>query len=86
MFEFTCQITMRQITASFSLLTLFLSLIDPASAGERQGVPGRRVGGGTRFTQPKVKQSPSRQARLAAMSFASRANLPISLKLKAIYG
>lgn len=77
--------SMRQITLGFSLLALVLSSAEPVLAG-RDGVPGRRVGGGTRFTQPKIKISPSQQARLSAMTFASRSKLPIALKLKAIYG
>ena len=76
---------MRQITIGFSLLALFLSCAEPAMAG-KDGVPGRRIGGGTRFTQPKLKQEPSQTNRLAALSFASRNNLPIAFKLKAIYG
>lgn len=75
---------MRQLTIGFSLLALFISISEPVLA--REGVPGRRVGGGTRWTAPKLKPTPSQQNRLNAMAFASRANLPIALKLKAIYG
>lgn len=75
----------RQITIGFSILALMFSIAEPALAG-REGVPGRRVGGGSRWTQPKLKSSPSTQSRLTAMSFASRNNLPLALKLKAIYG
>lgn len=76
---------MRQITIGFSLLALFLSVAEPAFAG-RDGFPGRRVGGGSRYTsQPKLKQAASATTRLTALAFASRANLPTALKLKAIY-
>jgi hypothetical protein len=76
---------MRQITIGFSILALFFSVVEPAFAG-RDGVPGRRVGGGSRWTQPRTKQSASAQTRLTAMAFASRNHLPVALKLKAIYG
>jgi hypothetical protein len=76
---------MRHITIGLSILALLFSIAEPAFAG-REGVPGRRVGGGSRWTQPKVKQSVSAQTRLTAMTFASRNNLPVALKLKAIYG
>jgi hypothetical protein len=72
---------MRQLTISISLLALLLWSASPALAG-REGVPGRRVGGGTRWTTPRVKSSPNLQGKLSAMSFASRAKLPMSLKLK----
>lgn len=75
---------MRQLTIGFSLLALLFTVVEPAFAG-RDGVPGRRVGGGSRWTQPKTK-SPSAQTRLNAMTFASRNHLPVALKLKAIYG
>lgn len=76
---------MRQITIGVSILALIFAIAEPVCAG-KQGVPGRRVGGGTRWTQPKPNLTTSVQTRLNAMSFASRTNLPISLKLKAIYG
>ncbi|MBW4696004.1 MAG: hypothetical protein KME27_30175 [Lyngbya sp. HA4199-MV5] len=76
---------MRQLMIGFSLLALMLSLASPAKA-DRDGVPGRRVGGGTRWTAPWLKQTPSFQHKLSAMAFASRTGLPLSLKLKAIYG
>lgn len=76
---------MRQLIIGFSLFALMLSFANPAKA-EREGVPGRRVGGGTRWTAPWPKQTPSLQNKLSAMAFASRAGLPLSLKLKAIYG
>lgn len=75
---------MRQLTIGFSILALLFAVVEPAFAG-RDGVPGRRVGGGSRWTQPKAK-SPSAHTRLTAMTFAARNNLPIALKLKAIYG
>jgi hypothetical protein len=77
---------MRQITIGFSLLAFFFSITEPAFAG-RDGFPGRRVGGGSRHTnQPKLKQTASSTTRLTALAFASRNNLPMALKLKAIYG
>ena len=76
---------MRQLTIGVSLLALILSLASPAKA-ERQGVPGRRVGGGTRWTAPRIKQSPSMQSKITAMAFASRNRLPFALKLKVLYG
>ncbi|UIE38966.1 hypothetical protein [Leptodesmis sichuanensis] len=75
---------MRQITIGFSLLALFVSITEPAFAG-RDGFPGRRVGGGSRYTQPKFKPSPSAATRLTALAFASRGNLPMALRLKALY-
>jgi hypothetical protein len=75
---------MRQITIGLSIVALLFSVVEPAFAG-RDGVPGRRVGGGSRWTQPKSKQSPTAHTRLTAMTFASRTHLPIALKLKAIY-
>ena len=75
---------MRHITVGLSLLALIFAIAEPALAG-RDGVPGRRVGGGSRWTQPKTKASPSAHTRLQAMSFASRTRLPIALRLKAIY-
>jgi hypothetical protein len=77
--------SMRQLTIVFSLLALFFSAIEPSFAGG-DGVPKRRVGGGTRWTQPNPKQFPSAQSQLSAMTFASRNKLPIALKLKVIYG
>ncbi len=77
---------MRHITIGFSLLALFVSVTEPAFAG-KDGLPGRRVGGGSRYTsQPKLKQSASAATRLTALAFASRGNLPVALRLKAIYG
>ncbi len=76
---------MRHITIGFSLLALFISIAEPAFAG-RDGFPGRRVGGGSRYTsQPKLKQSASAATRLTALAFASRGNLPMALRLKALY-
>lgn len=76
---------MRQFTIGFSLFALMLSFASPAKAG-RDGVPGRRVGGGTRWTAPQLKQPPSMQGKLSAMVFASRSRLPIALKLRVLYG
>ncbi len=75
---------MRKVTIGLSIFALLFAISEPALAG-RDGVPGRRVGGGSRWTQPKIKASASVQTRLTAMSFASRNNLPMALKLKAIY-
>ncbi|HEY9655700.1 MAG TPA: hypothetical protein V6C50_09420 [Crinalium sp.] len=77
---------MRQLTACFSLLTLMLSLATTATAADREGVPGRRVGGGTRWTAPRLKPPHSMQGKISAMAFASRTGLPMSLRFKAIYG
>lgn len=76
---------MRYLTVGFSLLAILFSAAEPSFAG-RDGVPSRRVGGGTRWTQPKLKQSPSAHAKLSAMAFASRNKLPIAFRLKTIYG
>jgi hypothetical protein len=75
---------MRRLAISFSLFALVLSLAAPAKAA-REGVPGRRVGGGTRWTTPRIKQPPSMQGKLSAMAFASRTRLPIALRLNALY-
>lgn len=75
---------MRRITLGLFIVALMVALTEPAIAG-RQGVPGRRVGGGTRWTAPRLKQPPTPQAKLNAMMFASRVNLPPSLRLKALY-
>lgn len=75
---------MRQLAISISLLTVFLAFSETALA-EREGVPGRRVGGGTRWTASRYKRTVSMQAKLSAMAFASRAQLPKSLKVKALY-
>lgn len=74
---------MRQITIGVSLFALLVSSANPAMA-DREGVPGRRVGGGTRWTAPRTKQSASLHNKLSAMSFASRNHLPLALKFKAI--
>lgn len=76
---------MRYLTVGFSLLAILFSTAEPSFAGGN-GVPRRRVGGGTRWTQPQLKQLPSAHSKLSAMAFASRNNLPIAFKLKAIYG
>ncbi|MEX0272363.1 hypothetical protein AB3R30_24925 [Leptolyngbyaceae cyanobacterium UHCC 1019] len=76
---------MRHLTIGLSLLAILFSTAEPSFAG-KDGVPSRRVGGGTRWTQPKSKQFPSAHSKLSAMTFASRNNLPIALRLKAIYG
>lgn len=75
---------MRHITIVISLVIVFFASIEPAIAG-KQGVPGRRVGGGTRWTTPPLKQAASPQRKLSAIAFASRNNLPISLRFKALY-
>jgi hypothetical protein len=79
---------MRQVAIGFSILALAISAAQPvfASAPEKSdGVPGRRVGGGTRWMAPRPKSTISFHNRLSAMSFASRTHLPTNLKLKAIY-
>lgn len=75
---------MRQITIGFSLFALVVSLGKPALA-EKEGVPGRRVGGGTRWSEPRLKPAPTMQTKLAAVTFASRCRLPKELKIKAMY-
>ncbi len=42
---------MRQVAITSSVLLLLLSAAVPVLAEQRQGVPGRRVGGGTRLYQ-----------------------------------
>jgi hypothetical protein len=42
---------MRQVAITSSVLLLLLSVTAPVLAEQRQGVPGRRVGGGTRLHQ-----------------------------------
>lgn len=69
-------------TIGLSLFALVASFADPAIS--KEGVPGRRVGGGTRWTLPQPKQPVSLQSKLSAIAFASRTHLP--LKLEPIYG
>ena len=83
---------MRQLAIGFSLLALLLLAVAPARAEEgREGVPGRRVGGGTRwgyqsYGQAVLRNQPRVLSRkLSAMSLASRTRLPQELKLRALY-
>jgi len=76
---------MRQFTLAVSLIALFASFAEPAQAG-KEGVPGRRTGGGTRLTQSRIKVAKKPVTRFQALTFASRTNLPTSLKIKALYG
>lgn len=76
---------MHRLTIGCSILALVLTVTEPALAG-KEGVPGRRVGGGSRWTQPRLMPSRTSQTRLTALSFAARNHLPMSLKLKALYG
>ncbi len=75
---------MRRITIGLSLIALIVSLAEPAIAG-RQGVPSRRVGGGTRWSAPRPNPTVAVQNKLGALAFASRNNLPTALKLKAMF-
>ncbi len=70
-----------------SLVAVLFSQILPATAGQsREGVPGRRSGGGTRWTAPKAKQATLLRHKFAASTFASRTQLPMNLRLKAFFG
>jgi hypothetical protein len=78
---------MRQMTIGFSLIALILFLAEPALAG-RQGVPGRRVGGGTRWSAPhsNLKSTLALQEKLGTLALSPRDKLPLSQYVKAIYG
>ena len=77
----------RQIATVVSLVAFFLSYMAPASAKDNpNGIPGRRTGGGTRWTMPNPKQAVSLRNRFTALTFASRSHLPVNLKLKALFG
>ena len=77
----------RRIATFVSLTALLLSYIAPAAAkNDPNGIPGRRTGGGTRWTVPNPKQTISLRNKLSAMTFASRNHLPMDLKLKALFG
>jgi hypothetical protein len=80
-------LAMRHITIGLSIIAILLTLTEPALAS-REGVPGRRVGGGTRWGHNKPTKSKVAlfQGKVSALSFASRTNLPMALKLKAVYG
>lgn len=54
-------------------------------AKNREGVPGRRSGGGTRWTVTTSSTTASLRNRLAALAFASRTHLPSNLKVKALF-
>ena len=85
---------MRQCAIGVSLLVILLAAAAPALAEDgRDGVPGRRVGGGTRWTHQQHRQAAAFQKRpsalqrkLSAMAFASRTYLPRELKLRVLYG
>ena len=84
---------MRQFTIGVSLLALCLATVAPVRADEgREGIPGRRVGGGTRWTQQQYRhtvlqsQRATLQRKLDAMAFASRTHLPQELRLRVLYG
>jgi len=61
---------MRHFTIGISLLALLISVATPAIA--KEGVPGRRVGGGTRWTAPRSNPGATLHTKLSAMAFASR--------------
>jgi acid phosphatase class B len=73
---------MRKITLALSLVAIFTSLAEPAAAG-KEGLPGRRSGGGTRFTQSRQKITIKTSNRLYTLTFASRNRVPMSLRIKA---
>lgn len=76
---------MRQLTLALSVITILISLVEPAYAG-KQGLPGRRSGGGTRVTQSRQKMMIKTSNRLHTLAFASRNRVPILLRIKALYG
>lgn len=76
---------MRLLTIGFSLTAVILAFSDPAVA-VKEGVPGRRVGGGTRWTAPRPRQATSLHNKLSVMSVASRAHLITCVKLEILYG
>jgi hypothetical protein len=84
---------MRHFAIGVSLLALLLATVAPARSEEgREGVPGRRVGGGTRWAHQQQKrailhnQPSSLHRKFSAMAFASRTQLPQELKLRILYG
>ena len=76
---------MRQVTAVCALAIFLLSIAEPAMAAPKKGVPGRRLGGGTRWSGPRIKQAVSLRGKLSAMAFASRTRLPMEVRVKALY-
>jgi len=78
---------MLRITMIVSLVAIVFAQMLPVKAAEsREGVPGRRSGGGTRWTAPKANKVASLRQKFAAATFASRAHLPLNLRLKAFFG
>lgn len=77
--------TMRQLTLTLLLVALVTSFSQPAQA-TKEGLPSRRTGGGTRFSQPRQQTSTKVSQRFHALAFASRTNLPTVLRVRAIYG
>jgi hypothetical protein len=61
---------MRRVMIVFSSITLLVSLMEPSLA-QRPGVPGRRVGGGSRWTQPNLEPSANHQAMFSKISFGT---------------
>jgi hypothetical protein len=75
---------MRRLTLAISLIAIFTSLTEPASAG-KEGLPGRRSGGGTRLTHSRQKITIKSSNRLHTMAFASRNRVPLALRIKALF-
>ncbi len=71
---------MRQITIFLSISAFMVAMAEPAMAG-RKGVPGRRVGGGTRVTAPLIQELSSVQSELSPAAFASGKNLSTTFGL-----
>ena len=78
---------MKWSTTLALLTVLFVSQSLPTSAQEgREGVPGRRSGGGTRWSDQYHGRSALMKMRFAATMFAVRANLPMQFRLGAFFG
>jgi hypothetical protein len=75
---------MRQLTLVFSVVALVTSLSQLAQA-TKEGLPGRRTGGGTRFSQAQQQTNTKVSQRFHALAFASRTNLPTALRVRVIY-
>ncbi len=69
---------MRRITIFLSIIALTIALADPALAG-RKGVPGRRVGGGTRIAAPHLDQATNPKMQPNTVAFTSDSNSQLAL-------
>ncbi len=77
---------MLRVIVIISLLATVFAQISPVVAGEsREGVPGRRTGGGTRWAAPRANRSGLLRSNLAASAFASRTQVPMQLDLRAFF-